>query len=191
MKTCYWKSTLLLSSIFIALIFKSTAQCPVADFTIASPVCAGSALNITNISTNSTSYEWDFSPGYLSQSASRLSDTSLSLSYPGDITSITQNDTLITFISGKGDGKVYRAIYGNGPQNPLTQLDDLGNLGGTTYQPSDVTLYQENFEWYGNYTEIIGISPSGRATVSRLKLNRDGLVNLRQVLVNAGLHPPF
>lgn len=149
MKTCYWKSTLLLSSIFIALIFKSTAQCPVADFTIASPVCAGSALNITNISTNSTSYEWDFSPGYLSQSASRLSDTSLSLSYPGDITSITQNDTLITFISGKGDGKVYRAIYGNGPQNPLTQLDDLGNLGGTTYQPSDVTLYQENFEWYG------------------------------------------
>ncbi len=41
------------------------------------------------------------------------------------------------------------------------------------------------------FTEIIGISPSGRATVNRLQLNREGLVNLRRVLVDAGLHPPF
>lgn len=60
----------------------------------------------------------------------------------------------------------------------------------TLYNPR-IDVWVENFEWYENYTEIIGISPSGRATVSRLKLNRDGLVNLRQVLVNAALHPPF
>jgi hypothetical protein len=49
----------------------------------------------------------------------------------------------------------------------------------------------EHFEWREYFTEIIGISPSGRATVNRLQLNREGLVNLRRILVDAGLHPPF
>ena len=51
-------------------------------------------------------------------------------------------------------------------------------------------IWLEHFEWREYFTEINGISPSGRATVNRLKLNRDGLVNLRRVLVDAGLHPP-
>jgi len=37
---------------------------------------------------------------------------------------------------------------------------------------------------------IIGLTPTGRATVEVLKLNREGLVNLRQVLYAAGKHPP-
>jgi hypothetical protein len=37
---------------------------------------------------------------------------------------------------------------------------------------------------------VIGTTPTGRATVEELKLNRDGVVNLRRVLVVVQLHPP-
>lgn len=60
----------------------------------------------------------------------------------------------------------------------------------TLYNPR-TDIWTEHFEWREYFTEIIGISPSGRATVNRLQMNRENLVNLRRVLVNAGLHPPF
>jgi hypothetical protein len=39
-------------------------------------------------------------------------------------------------------------------------------------------------------TKIVGLTPTGRATVITLKLNRSGLVNLRHVLYIMGKHPP-
>jgi 5-methylcytosine-specific restriction endonuclease McrA len=58
------------------------------------------------------------------------------------------------------------------------------------YNPR-LDIWAEHFEWFENFTEIIGISPTGRATVSRLQLNREDLLNLRRVLVDAGFHPPY
>jgi hypothetical protein len=37
---------------------------------------------------------------------------------------------------------------------------------------------------------VMGTTPTGRATVEELKLNREPVVNLRRVLVDVGLHPP-
>ncbi len=50
--------------------------------------------------------------------------------------------------------------------------------------------WTEHFKWEDNFTLIVGITPIGRVTVTRLRLNRLGLVNLRKVLVDAGKHPP-
>jgi hypothetical protein len=36
---------------------------------------------------------------------------------------------------------------------------------------------------------MIGVSPTGRATIEALDLNRNGIVNLRRVLRKLGLHP--
>ena len=47
-----------------------------------------------------------------------------------------------------------------------------------------------HFRWDEEFTLIIGLTPSGRATVTRLKLNRVGIVNMRQVLAMADKHPP-
>ncbi len=47
-----------------------------------------------------------------------------------------------------------------------------------------------HFEWSENFTEIIGKTAIGRATVVALKLNRKGLVNLRMALTYWGEHPP-
>lgn len=50
--------------------------------------------------------------------------------------------------------------------------------------------WQDHFCWSEDYAQIIGLTPIGRATVETLKLNRMGLVNMRQVLYLIGKHPP-
>ncbi len=50
--------------------------------------------------------------------------------------------------------------------------------------------WQEHFAWNEDYTLIVGLTPTGRTTVTELRLNRSGLVNLRQILYAMGEHPP-
>lgn len=50
--------------------------------------------------------------------------------------------------------------------------------------------WQNHFGWTEDYTQMIGLTAIGRATVASLKLNRIGLVNMRRVLCMAGKHPP-
>lgn len=50
--------------------------------------------------------------------------------------------------------------------------------------------WQEHFAWNDDCTEIIGLTPTGRATVETLHLNREELLNLRRVLYAIGEHPP-
>jgi HNH endonuclease len=71
-----------------------------------------------------------------------------------------------------------------------TAVDPASGSLVALYNPR-IDIWADHFEWREYFTEIIGISPSGRATVHRLQLNREGLVNLRRVLFDAGLHPPF
>ena len=51
-------------------------------------------------------------------------------------------------------------------------------------------LWQEHFVWNESYTLMLGITPIGRVTIEELKLNREGVVNLRQVLFSIRKHPP-
>ena len=50
--------------------------------------------------------------------------------------------------------------------------------------------WNEHFTWNEDFCQIIGLTPTGRATVQALQLNRAGLVNLRRVLYATGEHPP-
>ena len=50
--------------------------------------------------------------------------------------------------------------------------------------------WQEHFMWNEDESEIIGVTPIGRVSVEKLKLNRAGVKNLRVVLKKLGLHPP-
>ncbi len=50
-------------------------------------------------------------------------------------------------------------------------------------------VWSDHFEWNKGSTQIIGKTPCGSATIEALKLNRQGVVNLRRLLVSAGLHP--
>ena len=50
--------------------------------------------------------------------------------------------------------------------------------------------WDTHFAWSDDFTLMIGLTPTGRATVDALHLNRDGVVNLRRLLYAIGQHPP-
>jgi HNH endonuclease len=50
--------------------------------------------------------------------------------------------------------------------------------------------WQEHFAWTATGDRIVGQTPSGRATVALLKLNRPLLVRARRLWVRIGVHPP-
>ncbi len=60
----------------------------------------------------------------------------------------------------------------------------------TLYHPRTQD-WSKHFAWSEDYKEIIGLTPSGRVTVELLRLNRNSLKNLREVLVVVGKHPPI
>jgi|SRR6266850_5346451 len=51
-------------------------------------------------------------------------------------------------------------------------------------------IWSQHFGWTADGTRVEGKSPVGRATVLALQLNRPGLLNLRRLMVIAGIHPP-
>src|SRR5271157_4904243 len=50
--------------------------------------------------------------------------------------------------------------------------------------------WSEHFAWNEDASLVIGLTPTGRASIEALQLNRPGLVNLRRILFAAGEHPP-
>jgi hypothetical protein len=49
--------------------------------------------------------------------------------------------------------------------------------------------WRVHFRWNADFTRLEGITPTGRATIETLQLNRLGCVNLRFVLAPLGVHP--
>lgn len=49
--------------------------------------------------------------------------------------------------------------------------------------------WADHFAWNEDGTIVLGITPVGRATIRQLQLNRPGLINLRCVLIAAGVQP--
>lgn len=50
--------------------------------------------------------------------------------------------------------------------------------------------WEDHFEWIEGATQIHGLTAIGRATITRLKMNRPALVIARQRWVSGGYHPP-
>ena len=67
--------------------------------------------------------------------------------------------------------------------------DPLTKKSATLFHPRRQT-WAEHFTWNQDCTLVVGLTPTGRATIAALQLNRIGVVNLRQLLFAAGKHPP-
>lgn len=48
----------------------------------------------------------------------------------------------------------------------------------------------DHFEWSDEFGEIVGRTPTGRATVAALDMNRPQTVRLRRIFAEYGWHPP-
>jgi hypothetical protein len=51
-------------------------------------------------------------------------------------------------------------------------------------------VWPEHFRWSANGSRVVGLTPTGRATVIALNLNRQVLVQARLAWVAVGWHPP-
>lgn len=51
-------------------------------------------------------------------------------------------------------------------------------------------VWLEHFQWRDEGRSILGITPIGRATVARFKMNREHMLRARHRWVLAGFHPP-
>lgn len=51
-------------------------------------------------------------------------------------------------------------------------------------------IWEAHFEWDNGGLELRGTTSTGRATIARLRINREALVNARRRWVEAGWHPP-
>ena len=78
----------------------------------------------------------------------------------------------------------------NGHKYNKTQaFDPVTNEMVALFHPRQ-QQWAEHFTWNKDCTVIIGLTPTGRATVEVLRLNRPALQNLREVLYPVGKHPP-
>ncbi len=78
----------------------------------------------------------------------------------------------------------------NGHKHTATQAIDPVNGECTSLYHPRIHQWDEHFVWAENFSIILGKTAIGRATVERLRLNRSGVVNLRQVLRQLNRHPP-
>lgn len=72
---------------------------------------------------------------------------------------------------------------------PATTVDPTTGDDAVLYHPRR-QAWREHFAWSLDGQTVLGKTPTGRATVERLRLNRPGVVNLRRALAAIGEHPP-
>lgn len=71
-----------------------------------------------------------------------------------------------------------------------TAIDPVTGEMAPLYHPRQHE-WSHHFFWDEEFCLLIGLTPTGRATIERLDLNRKGVVNLRRVLRSIGKHPPY
>lgn len=77
----------------------------------------------------------------------------------------------------------------NSKYDKIESLDPLTGRKALLYHPRN-DEWNEHFMWNRDFTEIIGLTKTGRATVRALKLNRERIVKIRKSLYLLGKHPP-
>ncbi|MBM4086668.1 MAG: HNH endonuclease [Planctomycetes bacterium] len=77
----------------------------------------------------------------------------------------------------------------NHKYNKTEAQDPVSGESVALYHPRK-QRWSDHFAWSDDYTLLIGLTPTGRATIEGLQLNREGIVRLRRVLYAMGEHPP-
>ncbi len=102
-------------------------------------------------------------------------------------------DHVIPRIKGGGDNLDNLAFSCHGCNGhkfaAVAASDPVTYLVVPLYHPRQ-DVWNEHFEWSADFTQIVGITPIGRATINRLQLNRSNVVNLLKALIAFGKHPP-
>ncbi|MBD1903061.1 HNH endonuclease [Trichocoleus sp. DQ-A3] len=72
----------------------------------------------------------------------------------------------------------------------ITAIDPQFDAQVLLFNPRQ-DIWKEHFIWSGDVLSIVGITPTGRATVVALGLNREWVINIRAADRAIGRHPPI
>lgn len=88
------------------------------------------------------------------------------------------------------DNLAWSCDHCNGHKAAATQATDpvTGSLA-PLYNPRHDS-WGDHFLWGEDQVTMIGKTPTGRATVTRLQLNRESVLEARRLTMLWGLHPP-
>lgn len=68
-------------------------------------------------------------------------------------------------------------------------IDPVSQSEVPIFNPRD-DAWKDHFAWDENGLYIIGLTPTGRATVSALNMNNALIIQSRFIWIESGLHPP-
>ncbi|HET6387141.1 MAG TPA: HNH endonuclease [Armatimonadota bacterium] len=71
----------------------------------------------------------------------------------------------------------------------VTGRDPVTGIDVALYNPR-YQRWHDHFAWVNAGAEVVGLTPTGRATVEALQLNNSHSVMVRQYWIAAGWHPP-
>lgn len=71
----------------------------------------------------------------------------------------------------------------------ISAMDSVTQTTVSIFDPRK-QIWSEHFAWMPDGTVLYGLTPVGRATIDRLKINQERVVSARALWVFAGLHPP-
>lgn len=71
----------------------------------------------------------------------------------------------------------------------ISGIDPETGMTATLFNPRK-EQWGDHFEWIHGGLRLRGLSPTGRATIVRLKMNLDRVIHARLFWIKAGNHPP-
>ena len=71
----------------------------------------------------------------------------------------------------------------------VTAIDNQSGAEVPLFNPRSDS-WQEHFIWSTDRLRIVGLTPTGQATVAALAFNRERIINIRAADVEIGRHPP-
>jgi HNH endonuclease len=77
----------------------------------------------------------------------------------------------------------------NNKGDKTTALDPVTKEIVSIYNPRK-DKWSAHFAWSEDFLQMVGLTPTGRSTIELLKLNREGLRNMRRLTILSGEHPP-
>ena len=88
------------------------------------------------------------------------------------------------------DNLCYACISCNGSKlDSQVGVDPNTNEEVPLFNPR-LQSWTEQFRWSDDGLRLVGLTSLGRATINRLRMNRDAILRSRQRWVEAGWHPP-
>ncbi|GAA0891433.1 hypothetical protein GCM10009122_11120 [Fulvivirga kasyanovii] len=139
----------LLASVFFLIECAALFSQPSANFILPPSVCLEENVAIQNVSSDATSYQWDFCEGDLTNSLVFESAGSIGeMATPTDMDIGYHGGNWIGIATSRSNNSVFRINFGSDINDRIFTIQNLGNINGLLSGPDPVKLIYDGAEWF-------------------------------------------